>query len=81
MEQIEFGAIIAGIILILKITFKIKKRFIPAISFLVSFACFAVYLYIEHLPLTWKVIATAAAVSFTAGGIWSHLKTTFGDKS
>lgn len=78
IDIIILGAIVVGLIQVLKTSFNIPARFIPIITLVVTFGILALNLYVENIPITWEVLQNGFIIGLSALGLWSGTKATIG---
>lgn len=64
---------------VVKRAFSVSKRFIPLVSLVVSAVIFMVYSKTTYTPFNWDMFTMVLVVGFTAGGVYSGVKNTFGN--
>lgn len=78
VDIIILGAIVVGIVQVLKNSFNIPSRFIPLLTMILTFGIIALNLYIENIPITWEVLQNGFIVGLSALGLWSGTKASIG---
>lgn len=78
MDLIILGAIVLGLVELLKITFIIPARYIPIVTLIVTVLLYAVYLNITSTVVSWDIIQNGLIVALTAMGLWSGTKAVVG---
>lgn len=78
MDLIILGAIVLGLVELLKITFIIPARYIPIVTLIVTVLLYAVYLSITSTVVSWDIIQNGLIVALTAMGLWSGTKAVVG---
>ena len=78
MDLIILGAIVLGLVELIKITFAITSRYLPIATLIVTVILFAVYLKVTNSAVSWEVIQNGLIVALTAMGLWSGTKAVVG---
>lgn len=78
MDIVILGAIVLGLVQVVKSTFGITSRYIPVVTLVITALLFAVYMVIENVPVNWESIQNAIIVALSAMGLWSGTKAVAG---
>lgn len=78
MEILTISGVVLALTQITKITFGLSKRYIPVTALVVACIVIGAISFFGKTPISLETVSLALISAFTAGGVWSGVKTTFG---
>jgi hypothetical protein len=78
MDLIILGAIVVGLVAMLKIAFGINPRYVPLIALATSFVLIGIYCLAKLQIPSWELIQNGFIIALTSVGLYSGVKNTAG---